>query len=152
MNFLGVPAIVNNTIVSNRPSALHLEMTTMFPGFGPSVPILNNIIWNNEIFVEEQVTPGEYDIRFNDIPGGWEGEGNIDLDPLFADPENRDYRLMSQAGRWSPARRTWVVDDVTSPCIDAGDPSSDVGDEPSPNGNRINLGAYGGTDQAAKTP
>ena len=123
----------------------------MFPGFGRGSPILNNIIWNNEIFVEEQVAPEEYDIRFNDIQGGWEGEGNIDIDPAFADPENGDYHLKSQAGRWSPARRMWVVDDVTSPCIDAGDPDSNVEDEPSPNGARINMGTYGGTDQASKS-
>ncbi len=152
MNFLGVPTIINNTIVSNRPSALHLEMTTTFTGFWGYSPILNNIIWNNEIFTEEHVAPEEYDIRFNDIQGGWEGEGNIDLDPAFADPANGDYHLKSQAGRWNPVQQTWVVDDVTSPGIDAGDPSSDVGDEPWPNGGRINLGAYGGTAEAAKTP
>ncbi len=152
MNFLSVPAIVNNTIVANRPSAMHLEVTTMFPGFGRAAAILNNIIWNNEVFVEGQVGPEEYDIRFNDIQGGWEGEGNIDLDPAFADRANRDYHLKSQAGRWSSARRIWLVDDVTSPCIDAGDPDSNIGDEPSPNGGRINMGAYGGTDQAGKSP
>ena len=36
--------------------------------------------------------------------------------------------------------------------IDAGDPASDVGVEPLPNGERINLGAYGGTLQASKSP
>jgi hypothetical protein len=38
-----------------------------------------------------------------------------------------------------------------SPCIDAGDPNSPVGLEPEPNGGRINLGAYGGTNQASKS-
>ena len=152
MNFLSVPTIVNNTIVSNRPSALHLEMTTMFPGFGRSVAILNNIIWNNDIFTDEQVTPGEYDIRFNDVQGGWAGDGNIDLDPAFADPANGDYHLKSQAGRWDAVHNRWVADDITSPCIDAGDASMDAGDEPSPNGHRINMGAYGGTPQASKVP
>ena len=33
--------------------------------------------------------------------------------------------------------------------IDAGDPNSLIGDELYPNGNRINMGAYGGTDQAS---
>jgi len=44
-----------------------------------------------------------------------------------------------------------VQDDVTSPCIDAGDPSSPIGFEPFPNGGRINMGAYGGTAEASKS-
>ena len=28
-----------------------------------------------------------------DLEGGFDGEGNIDLDPLFTDPENGDYTL-----------------------------------------------------------
>jgi len=102
------------------------------------------------------------------------GQGNIDTDPLFARPDylepndlpdggprravglmmvaESDYHLKSQAGRWDPVSEAWVVDDVTSPCIDAGDPNSPVGDEPEPNGGRINLGAYGGTAQASKSP
>lgn len=37
---------------------------------------------------------------------------------------------------------------TTSPGIDGGDPSFDVSAEPSPNGGRVNLGAYGGTAEA----
>ena len=44
----------------------------------------------------------------------------------------------------------WVFDDVTSPCIDAGDPNSEWDGELWPNGKRINMGAYGGTNQASK--
>lgn len=44
------------------------------------------------------------------------------------------------------------MDNITSPCIDAGNPGTDVGDEPQPNGNRINMGAYGGTPTASKSP
>ena len=113
------------------------------------------------------------DIRCLDL--NWR-QSNIDADPLFANPHysdpndpNRtpsrgvrslggppavgpwDYHLKSQAGRWEPATGTWVIDDVTSPCIDAGDPNSPVGDEPEPNGGRINMGAYGGTAEASKS-
>ena len=45
----------------------------------------------------------------------------------------------------------WVVDDETSPCIDGGDPTINPMDEPSPNGGRVNMGAYGGTGQASKS-
>ena len=151
MTYLGVPSITNNTIVSNRPSAMHLEPASLFFWMPETVPVVNNIIWSNEIYLSDMVSPEEYDIRFNDIQGGWEGEGNIDLDPLFASVENDDYHLKSQEGRWDPAIGGWVTDDVTSPCIDAGDPDSDVMDEPQPNGRRIDIGAYGGTEQASRS-
>jgi len=42
----------------------------------------------------------------------------------------------------------WVFDDITSPCIDAGDPNSPWTAELSPHGKRINMGAFGNTSQA----
>jgi hypothetical protein len=118
-------------------------------------------------------------VVFTDICGGtttvndprnavvW-GEDNVDVVPLFAlrgywdlngtadDPNDDfwvegDYHLKSQAGRWDPTSESWVVDEVTSPCIDAGDPNSPIGLEPFPNGGRINMGAYGGTIEASKS-
>ena len=79
------------------------------------------------------------------------GIGNMDADPLFVNPAAGDYHLKSQAGRWDTASQSWLTDDVTSPCIDAGDPDSPVGLEPFPNGGRINMGAYGGTAEASKS-
>ena len=38
---------------------------------------------------------------------------------------------------------------TTSPAVDAGDPLSAVGDEPQPNGCRVNQGYYGGSSEAA---
>jgi|GEM_PF-4845264 len=75
--------------------------------------------------------------------------GNIDIDPLFADLNNGDYHLKSQAGRWEPNQLTWIYDNVTSPCIDAGDPNSVWTAELWPHGKRINMGAYGGTSEAS---
>ena len=148
----------------------------------PSIVQLNNcILWDydNEIWNEDGST---ITIIYSDIRGGqnnvydpyekitW-GIGNIDADPLFADPGywadvndpniavepnnpnaiwiEGDYHLKSQAGRWDPVSESWVVDDVTNPCIDAGDPNSPIGYEPFPNGGIINMGAYGGTEQAS---
>ena len=73
-------------------------------------------------------------------------------DPLFADPDNGDFHLKSEAGRFDEAKEDWVTDDETSPGIDTGDPDADVGDEPSPNGGRVNMGTYAGTDAASKSP
>jgi len=134
----------------------------------------NCILWNgnNAIF---DPRPGSSNtvITYSDVQGSWPGEGNIDTDPLFADPGywadandpniiadpndpnavwiDGDYHLKSQAGRWDPNSQTWVQDDVTSPCIDAGDPNSPIDHEPFPNGGIINMGAYGGSSQASKS-
>ena len=54
-----------------------------------------------------------------------------------------DVHLKSKFGRWRNGG--WFFDDVTSPCIDAGDPASDYALEPAGNGGRINLGRYGNT-------
>ncbi len=149
-NFYGIPTIINNTIVHNRPNALDLDWANWI-GF-ERVPILNNIIWGNEIHLWPDGLPGEYDIRFNDIQGGWSGQGNIEAVPEFADPENRDYHLKSEAGRWDVEAASWVSDELTSPCIDAGDPGQSTGDESGSHGDTINLGAYGGTAQASRSP
>lgn len=42
-----------------------------------------------------------------------------------------------------------MYDEVTSPCIDAGDPNADWTAELWPHGKRLNMGAYGGIPQAS---
>jgi PKD repeat protein len=74
---------------------------------------------------------------------------DIYVNPLFADLKNHDYHLLSTAGRWNG--ETWVIDKVTSACIDAGYRYSDYSDEPKPNGNRINIGPDGNTRCASKS-
>ena len=85
------------------------------------------------------------------IEGVFETNHNISEDPLLVIAGSGDYHLRSQAGRWDPNSATWVVDDITSPCIDAGDPNSPIGYEPFPNGGAVNIGAYGGTAEASKS-
>jgi hypothetical protein len=133
-----------------------------------STPIVTNcIFWGN--------TGGSFDgssspiVTFSDVEGGFLGTGNIDADPCFIDAgywDNNDtpgdpnddiwvdgdYHLKSQAGRWDPNSESWVTDANTSLCVDAGNPGCPVGSEPMPNGNRINMGAYGGTPTASKSP
>jgi hypothetical protein len=92
-----------------------------------------------------------YSATYCDVHGGWAGQGNLDADPLFADANSGDYHLKSQAGRWDANEGRWTRDEVTSPCIDAGDPSSPIGEEPFPNGGIINMGADGGTAEASKS-
>ncbi len=66
----------------------------------------------------------------------------------FTDAENNDYHLKSAEGRWDG--NGWVNDDVTSNCINAGDPNSSFANEPADNGDRINIGRYGNTAEASK--
>ncbi len=112
--------------------------------------LINCILWGNK---PDQIYGGSPTISYSDVQGGWLGLGNIDADPCFADPCNDDYHLKSQAGRWDANSESWVLDDVTSPCIDAGNPGCPLGDEPNDLNNvRINMGAYGGTAEASKPP
>ena len=142
----GVPAITNCTIVEN-----------LMGGILGSVPtVANSIIYFNG---NAPIAQSTATITYSDVQGSWPGLGNIDADPLFVSlywissdsSETGDYHLKSQAGRWDPDSQSWVQDNVTSPCIDKGDPASPVGDEPAPNGGVINIGAYGGTAQASMT-
>jgi len=131
------------------------------------VDITNSIFWNGEdqIWNNDNST---ITITYSDVQGGWVGLGNIGVDPLFADPGywddndtpgdelddfwvDGDYHLASTGGRWDPVAGHWVKDGVTSPCVDRGDPADPIGDEPEPNGGRINVGAFGGTVHASKT-
>jgi hypothetical protein len=70
-------------------------------------------------------------------------------EPGFVDAAGGDYHLLSVRGRYWPAHDVWVLDDVTSPCIDGGDPAVDPANERIPNGGRINIGAYGNTAYAS---
>ncbi|MHC4570246.1 MAG: hypothetical protein ACYTE3_31400, partial [Planctomycetota bacterium] len=139
-SFMGVfitgssPTLSNLTIVSNNSG---IEAYT-----GSEPDITNTILWYN--------TEGDLfgcQARYSCVERG--GEGDITLDPLFADPDNGDYHLRSERGRYWPEYDIWVLDTVTSPCIDAGDPEVDASGEPLPNGGRINVGAYGGTLEAS---
>ena len=87
------------------------------------------------------------------VSRGWPagGQGDINADPLFARIPGSDYHSKSEFGRWDANTGTWLIDDITSPCINMGNPNDPVAAEPLPNGNRINLGAYGGTTIASKS-
>ncbi|MHC4095892.1 MAG: LamG-like jellyroll fold domain-containing protein [Planctomycetota bacterium] len=69
--------------------------------------------------------------------------------PLFADVNNGDYHLLSERGRYRATTDEWILDEVTSPCVDGGDPNVNPSSEPMPNGGRINMGAYGNTAYAS---
>ena len=65
-------------------------------------------------------------------------------------PDWFDVHLKSTEGRWIDGE--WTKDDVLSMAIDLGDTNASYGNEPEPNGRRLNLGAYGNTAEASKSP
>ena len=147
------PVLINCTFIGNLSTdsggGIYSDDTS-------SLTMTNCILWDNRntISVGEltQINGGTPIINYSCIQGwtgGLGGIGNIGANPLFADAENCDYHLKSQAGRWDPESESWIMDDVTSLCIDAGDPNSDWTAELWPHGRRINMGAYGGTPQAS---
>jgi len=151
--------IVTNCTISNN-SAGNLG-GGMFKGYDTYMTLTNCIFRSDSdsggtdesahIHVDRSGNPT---VNYSCIQG-WTGAlggiGNFSEDPRFADPNNDDYHLKSQAGRWDANSASWVKDDVTSLCIDAGDPASPIGLEPFPNGGIINMGAYGGTAEASKS-
>ncbi len=87
---------------------------------------------------------------------------SMDVDPMFVDPDGADdilggengdddnFHLQSTVGYYLDGH--WYVTGDASLCIDAGDPDTDVTAEPDPNGGRVNMGRYGATDEASKSP
>jgi len=150
-NYNSSPTVINCTFSEN--SAVSLA-GGLGDAAGSSTVVSNCIFWGNRtdngIAANTQIGAGSTVVTYSCVQGGRSGEGNIDADPHFLDPQNGDFRLKSEAGHWNPVRQSWVPDDVTSPCIDAGDPMSPIGLEPFPTGGFINMGAYGGTAQASK--
>jgi hypothetical protein len=88
------------------------------------------------------LSAGEIGAMYN---AGLVGHNYIEYDPGFVDVNGGDYHLLSERGRYDALCDKWVLDDVTSVCVDAGDPNVEPVDERMPNGGRINMGAYGGT-------
>jgi hypothetical protein len=128
-----------------------------------SSPTLTNCILWGDIPDEIYVFSGTPMVNYSDVQGGCPGLGNIDADPCFVlpgywDPNGTtedanddfwiegDYHLKSQAGRWDPNSQSWIMDYVSSPCIDAANPGCPVADEQAPNGNRTKRqpNKYGG--------
>ncbi|TKJ37158.1 MAG: hypothetical protein CEE38_09705 [Planctomycetes bacterium B3_Pla] len=133
------PTISNVTIVDN---------THGIEAYVRSEPDISNcIFWRNaggDLFGCQA--------KFSRTSEAGQGQSNIIADPLFVDPNAGDYHLLSERGRYWSEHDVWVLDRVTSPCIDRGNPNADPSDEPIPNGDRINMGAYGGTVQASMSP
>jgi parallel beta-helix repeat protein len=110
------PVFINTTISENSAD---LSGGGIYCSYSSST-LQNCILWNDSPD-EIDFSDGSVIITYSDIQGGWEGEGNIDADPLFVDPEIGDYHLTEN-----------------SPCIDAGDPNFPF----DPDGTISDMGAF----------
>lgn len=105
------PLILNNLVINCHVGVTFYKDDCAKP---PPRPVLfNNLIWNNHDAVtgapQNVVLDGKWfpeycqtedvqaviDLRYSIVEGGWPGEGNLDGDPLIADPENGDFSLAS---------------------------------------------------------
>ena len=113
----------NNTLVGNT-NALNMQASAVAcAGELSSGLFSSNIMWDQtgrHVFGCDQA-PIQFSLHQGDAP---EGTGNLNADPLFADPDNGDYAL----GEGSPA-------------INAGDPSATWNDV---DGSRNDMGHTGG--------
>jgi hypothetical protein len=104
--------LVNNVFMDNNAvrtgGAIYMDLSN------PSVT--NCVLYGNSapegpvIYLDRSST---VTVTYSDIEGGWQGEGNVDVDPMFRDPASGDYHLMAiDCG-----------DQYDSPLIDAGSPA-----------------------------
>ncbi len=167
------PVVVNNTVVGNGDYGVRFAYSIL----SDAASFKNNVVradgagnccvyfsasihtgctWDyNDLHATGGASVGYYGSASRATLGEWReatGKDSISIseDPLFVDEVSGDYHLSSTGGSWHGG--AWAADGMSSPCIDAGDPASGYSNESSPNGGRVNLGAYGNTDQASKTP
>ena len=139
--FGGGHSVADSVWINNNIFEGSTAMGVMvYPIGGSLFSIKNNIFYYNPgIAVGYYEDPGWFGHIYNsyfgngsDFYGTTFQEGEISAYPDFVD-EN-DYHL-----------------ELDSMLVDAGDPGSYYGNEPSPNGDRINIGLYGNTAEAATT-
>lgn len=88
-----------------------------------SATLANCILWGDS---PDEISGSSVTVTYSDIAGGWAGDGNINLDPLFCDAANHNLRL-----------------GIGSPCVNAANNSdlpndvADVDDDPTNNGDPI---------------
>jgi hypothetical protein len=123
--------IVNSTIANNSAETAGggIYANNRYDSF---TKLTNSIIWGSgpeEIFVDSYSS--NVNITYSTIRGGWPGDGNIDLYPIFVDHINDDFHLTN-----------------FSPCINAGKVEGAPGDDldgnlrPIPYGSNPDMGAY----------
>ncbi|MBC8190836.1 MAG: right-handed parallel beta-helix repeat-containing protein, partial [FCB group bacterium] len=123
----GASVLMNCTITDNGDNGINLGHLDQHPILTNSIIHGNN---GQQLIIDENDNPIVTYCNIQDTT--WSGIGNISIDPQFVNPIEGDYNLLETSG-----------------CINRGDPNSSYSDESEPNGDRINMGAYGNTSAAA---
>ena len=115
---MGYPTGAGGIEVTN--SLLFFDGNTMYNNYGGAIlfkdgsigTVINSIFWENDITLMEygSMELSTLNASFSDIQGGWEGEGNIDADPLFCLSDSTDFTLAEN-----------------SPCVSTGENGADMG-------------------------
>jgi len=121
------PMLINTTIADNSSIGAG-GAVYCHPNANPV--IVNSILWNN---LPHEIYGNTLDVQYTNVQGGWEGEGNIDADPLFTGSGDYPFALSDD-----------------SPCINAGNPDTtglnlpefDLAGNQRLRGARIDMGAF----------
>jgi len=131
----GDPTITHCTVTRNTAGA----GGGVVHAIGGTLSLVSCIVWGN---TGGEIVPvgANPTATYCDVQGGWPGDGNIDVDPLFVDPNGPD---------GDP--NTWDDNDFhlspNSPCINTGDPNGvdtgqiDIDGQPRVIGGRVDMGA-----------
>jgi parallel beta-helix repeat protein len=99
------PIFTNITITGNSAN----DGGGIICGDSSTPSLVNCILWNDS---QQEISLYNASVIaiYSNIQGGWEGEGNIDADPLFCDPDSGDYTLAEN-----------------SPCVGTGENGANMG-------------------------
>ncbi len=114
---------IDRTTISARNRGIAMENKFGISNVSLEYYVTNSIIRataqpGNSVYTDYD--PGKIHIYYSDVGTAWAGTGNLNADPLFLAGPNPFYLQAS------------------SPCVDAGDPSS----APDPDGTRADMGVY----------
>ncbi|MCA9665029.1 MAG: right-handed parallel beta-helix repeat-containing protein [Myxococcales bacterium] len=153
----GSTVLVMNSTIVNHPCKTGFKAAVYVEHKSEAV-IKSSIIWGNDgddFEVDKtskiKVTHSIVKEQLKGKQKRYYGEGVLFVDPMFANAAGGDFHLKSTGGRWDGKAKSWVKDAQHSPAIDSGDPKAPVAEETAPNGDRINMGVYGGTAQASRS-
>ena len=124
------PEFINCTIADNFAAE---KGGAVFCNDGSRPSFVNTVLWSNSAPLGPQVYVSSFfqsstvpSLTYCAVKGGLEevfveegssiewGPGNLDLDPLFANPDHGDYRLLTGSPCIDAADNTAVPDDVTT--------------------------------------
>lgn len=127
INHMDEFSMTNVTVTDNFELVQNENTTALSLNHNSGANILNSIFWNPSL--SSELEGSGIIIRYSDVKGGYQGEGNIDFDPNFMG--EGDYRLQ-----------------FPSPCIGTGTldgaPETDIlgNPRPIPLGTNPDMGAY----------